>query len=134
MPSGRHSCWPQAQLTAEVARTTTAIHSFDELLPTITSGISEHLGYYHVGLFLLDEERQYAILRSANTPAGLRMLNRGFRVAVGSISPIGYIAQTGQARITYANVKSDMVPKLIEEHLVKGKPVEEWVVGRIQPN
>jgi uncharacterized membrane protein YgaE (UPF0421/DUF939 family) len=36
---------------AEVARTTTAIRSFDQLLPAITSTISEQLGYYHVGSF-----------------------------------------------------------------------------------
>lgn len=86
---------------AEVARTTTSIRSFDQLLPAITGAISQQLGYYHVGLFLLDEEKQYAILRSANTAEGLRLLNRGYRVAVGSINPIGYIAQTGQPRVTH---------------------------------
>ena len=91
---------------AEVARTTTSIHSFDQLLPAITSGISQQLGYYHVGLFLLDEEKQYAILRSANTADGLRMINRGYRVAVGSINPIGYIAQTGIPRVTRMNEDS----------------------------
>lgn len=86
---------------AEVARTTTSIRSFDQLLPAITRAISEQLGYYHVGLFLLDEEKQYTILRAANTPDGLRMMNRGYRMAVGSINPIGYIAQTGQPRVTH---------------------------------
>jgi GAF domain-containing protein len=85
---------------AEVARTTTSIRSYDQLLPAITRAISEQLGYYHVGLFLLDEEKQYVILRSANTPDGMRMLNRGYRVAVGGINPIGYIAQTGTPRVT----------------------------------
>jgi GAF domain-containing protein len=85
---------------AEVTRVTTSIHDFEQLLPAITSAISQQLGYYHVGLFLLDEEKQYAILRSANTAAGLRMINRGYRVNVGSINPIGYIAQTGQPRVT----------------------------------
>ncbi len=45
--------------------------------------------------------------------------------------PLVDIEQAGQPRITYANIKPDMVPRLIEEHLVKGHPVEEWVVGRI---
>ncbi len=85
---------------AEVARTATSIRIFDQLLPAVTRAISEQLGYYHVGLFLLDEEKQYAILRAANTPDGMRMLNRGYRVAVGGISPVGYIAQTGQPRVT----------------------------------
>lgn len=91
---------------AEVARITTAIHSFDQLLPAITSAISEQLGYYHAGLFLLDEQKQYAILHSANTAEGLRLLNRGYRVAVGSISPVGYIAQTGKPRVTHMSEDS----------------------------
>ena len=46
--------------------------------------------------------------------------------------PLVDIEQAGQAAITYANVKPEMVPRLIEEHLVKGQPVEEWVIGRMQ--
>ena len=45
--------------------------------------------------------------------------------------PLVDIEQAGQPRITYANIKPDMVPRLIEEHLIQGKPVEEWVIGRI---
>jgi len=45
--------------------------------------------------------------------------------------PLVDIEQAGQPRITYANVKPDMIPHLIEEHLIKNKPVEEWVIGRI---
>lgn len=45
--------------------------------------------------------------------------------------PLVDIEQAGQPRITYANVRPDMVPQLIEEHLIKGQPVTEWVVGRL---
>jgi NADP-reducing hydrogenase subunit HndB len=45
--------------------------------------------------------------------------------------PLVDIQQAGGPRITYANVKPDMVPRLIEEHLVKGQPVTEWVVGQM---
>ncbi len=45
--------------------------------------------------------------------------------------PLVDIEQAGKPRITYANVKPDMVTRLIEEHLIKGHPVEEWVVGRV---
>ena len=45
--------------------------------------------------------------------------------------PLVDIEQAGKPRVTYANVKPDMVPRLIEEHLVQGRPVEEWVVGRM---
>jgi NADP-reducing hydrogenase subunit HndB len=45
--------------------------------------------------------------------------------------PLVDIEQAGNPRITYGNVKPDMVPKLIEEHLINGHVVEEWVIGRL---
>ena len=45
--------------------------------------------------------------------------------------PLVDIEQAGQPRVTYANVKPEMVPQLIEQHLVKNRPVAEWVVGRV---
>jgi NADP-reducing hydrogenase subunit HndB len=44
--------------------------------------------------------------------------------------PLVDIEQAGHPRITYGNVKPGMVPRLIEEHLIKGQPVGEWAVGR----
>lgn len=45
--------------------------------------------------------------------------------------PLVDIEQAGNPRITYANVQPDMVPRLIEEHLINGGVVEEWAVGRL---
>lgn len=45
--------------------------------------------------------------------------------------PLVDIEQAGQPRVTYGNVKPDMVPRLIEEHLINGRVVVEWVVGRL---
>ena len=45
--------------------------------------------------------------------------------------PLIDIQQGGKSHILYANVNPEMVPRLIEEHLVKGKPVKEWVVCRM---
>ena len=45
--------------------------------------------------------------------------------------PLVDIQQAGQSRIVYANVQPDMVPRLIEEHLIKGQPVRDWVIGRM---
>lgn len=45
--------------------------------------------------------------------------------------PLVDIEQAGQPRITYGRVKPSMVPRLIEEHLVNGRVVEEWAVGRL---
>ena len=45
--------------------------------------------------------------------------------------PLVDIEQAGRPRITYGNVKPHMVPRLLEEHLIKGNVVEEWTVGRL---
>jgi len=84
---------------AEITRTAASIRDLDELLPSITSIISKQLGYYHAGLFLLDEQKQFAILRSTNSEGGLKMLGRGYRLPVGEIGLVGFVAQKGQPRI-----------------------------------
>ena len=84
---------------AEVTRTATALRDFDQLLSSITSIISIQLGYYHVAIFLLDKQKQYAVLRSANTEVGFRMLSRGYSLPVGQLGLVSLVAQTGQPRI-----------------------------------
>jgi len=45
--------------------------------------------------------------------------------------PLVDIEQAGKARVTYGNITADKVPELIEQHLVEGKIVSQWVVGRL---
>jgi GAF domain-containing protein len=84
---------------AEVAHIAVSIPNFDRLLSSITQIISTRLGYYHVGIFLVNEQGEYAILRSANTDGGLRMLARGHRLLVGQEGVVGYVTRSGQPRI-----------------------------------
>lgn len=46
--------------------------------------------------------------------------------------PLVDIQQAGKPRITYGNVTPDMVSRIVEEHLLKGVPVKQWVVGRLE--
>jgi len=46
--------------------------------------------------------------------------------------PLVDIEQAGEARITYGNVTADRIPRLIEEHLIKGSVIQDWVVGRLR--
>jgi NADP-reducing hydrogenase subunit HndB len=52
-------------------------------------------------------------------------------IGMCSREPLVDIEQAGHPRITYGNVRPDMVPRLIEEHLIKGNVVQEWVFGRV---
>jgi len=98
----------QLQTVGEVTRATLSIHEIDEVLPAITSLISERFGHYHVGIFLLDENNEYAILEAANSEGGQKMLKRKHQLKIGSEGIVGFVISRGQARIAL-DVGSDAV-------------------------
>jgi len=89
----------QFEATAQVAREASAIRNLDELLNNTTELISGHFGYYHAGIFLVDEVGKYAILQAANSQGGQRMLERSHRLEVGQVGVVGNVAATGLHRI-----------------------------------
>ena len=89
----------QLAAVAQVAREAAAIRDLNELLSRATHLISEHFGVYHVGIFLLNEAGEYAVLRAANSPGGQQMLARQHRLSVGQVGIVGYVAGTSQPRI-----------------------------------
>lgn len=70
-----------------------------ELLARGARIISEKLGFYHVGIFLLDEKHEYAVLRASNSKGGQQMLTRRHQLRVGGTGIVGYVAQSGRPRI-----------------------------------
>ncbi len=84
---------------AAITATAASIHDFESLISSIAGIVSQRLGYYHVGVFLLDEQRQYVILRSASSEPGLKMMSRGYRLQLGQKGAIGFAAQTGRPQI-----------------------------------
>jgi GAF domain-containing protein/HAMP domain-containing protein len=89
----------QLQAAAEVGRAVASIRDLDELLPQVTHLISQRFGFYHAGVFLLDEAGEYAVLRAANSDGGQRMLDRGHRLRVGEQGIVGYVTGAGEPRI-----------------------------------
>ncbi len=89
----------QLEAIADLARSIATIQDADSLLPEITRQVSERFGFYHVGIFLLDKNRQFAILRAANSEGGQKMLARGHRLGIGQQGIVGYVAYRGQARV-----------------------------------
>lgn len=47
--------------------------------------------------------------------------------------PLVDIQQAGGSHVLYANVRPEMVGRLIEEHVLLGQPVKEWVICRMVP-
>jgi GAF domain-containing protein len=89
----------ELQLISEVGRIMSVEQDIDKLLPLISSLVSERFGFYHVGIFLLDESGKYAVLKASNSTGGQRMLERGHRLEVGQVGIVGNVAASGQPRI-----------------------------------
>ncbi len=89
----------QIQAVSSMARSITAIKDLDSLLPDTTRLVSEQFGFYHAGIFLLDESGEFATLKAANSLGGSRMLARGHRLPLDSNSIVGYAASHAQPRI-----------------------------------
>ncbi len=89
----------QFEAIAQVARATTANQDMDSLLPRLAQLISERFGFYHTGIFLLDENREFAVLRATNSTGGKRMLERGHKLKTGQTGIVGYVTSTGTPRI-----------------------------------
>ncbi|HXQ32444.1 MAG TPA: GAF domain-containing protein, partial [Anaerolineales bacterium] len=88
----------QLQTITELAEAISLVDDLNDIFPTVTTLISERFGFYHVGIFLVDQDRDYALLQAANSEGGKRMLARRHRLRLGT-GVVGFTAQTGQPRI-----------------------------------
>jgi GAF domain-containing protein len=89
----------QFEAIAQVARATTSIQDEDTLLTRLAQVISEQFSFYHVGIFLLDEQSQNAVLRASNSEGGKKMLARRHRLKIGQAGIVGHVAASGDPRI-----------------------------------
>jgi GAF domain-containing protein len=89
----------QFEALAEVMQSISSIRDMEQLLPHIATVISEKFGFYHVGIFLLDELNEYATLSAANSEGGRKMLERKHRLRVGAEGIVGHVTSTGEARV-----------------------------------
>jgi GAF domain-containing protein/HAMP domain-containing protein len=105
----------QIRVAAEVARDATAIRNLDELLDRAVNLIQERFGFYHTAIVLLDDRREYAVLRGASGAVGKQLVSREFKLPVGGNSIIGYVTGLGQPRVV-PDVDKD--PVYLKEELL----------------
>jgi GAF domain-containing protein len=89
----------QLQTAARIAREAVGIRDVDRLLDETVHLISDRFGFYHAGIFLLDQEGEYARLRAASSQGGQRMLARGHRLRVGEEGIVGHVTGRGEPRV-----------------------------------
>ncbi len=106
----------QVQVASEVARVAATVRQVDELLNRAVNLVRDQFGFYHAGIFLLDERREYAVLQAATGEAGKQMLERGHKLKVGEVGIVGYVAGAGQPRVALevgsdsAHFKNPLLP------------------------
>ena len=126
----------QLQVAAEIAREATAIHNLDELLELAVNLIRGRFGFYHAGIFLLDEKNEYAVLNAATGEAGREMLARGHKLKIGQVGMVGFATANGQARIALdvehdpAHYKNPLLPETRSEMTLPLK-VGELIIGAL---
>lgn len=98
----------QIQAAAEVAHDTTAVRNLDQVLNRAVNLIRDRFGFYHAGIFLIDEKREYAVLRAATGEAGRQMLEKEHKLKIGDVGLVGYVTTSGQPRIA-SNVSADSI-------------------------
>jgi GAF domain-containing protein len=87
------------EAAAEVGRDVTSILDLDELLNRTVDIICDAYGFYYAGVFLLDDEGAWAVLRAGHGEPGQEMLEADHKLRVGGLSMIGTSIAERKARI-----------------------------------
>ena len=89
----------QFQTISQVTRAIISTQNLQDLLPQIVQAISLQFDFYHIGVFLIDLNKEYAVLSAANSKGGERMLERSHKLRIGQTGIVGNVAKTGKVRI-----------------------------------
>jgi len=124
----------QVRVASEVARDVIANRDPVELLTTSVELIRDRFGFYHAGLFLLDETGEWAVLQAATGDAGRELLSRHHRLRVSSktggagrasdVGIVGHVAGSGEPRIAQdvgadaAHFRNPLLPETRSEMAV----------------
>ncbi len=87
------------QTAAEVSRASSSILDVDVLITSSVNLIRDQFDFYYVGMFLVNEAREWAVLRSGTGEAGRIQLERHHQLKIGGESMIGQCIATRKARI-----------------------------------
>jgi GAF domain-containing protein len=89
----------QLQTAAEVSRAAGSILEPDELTQQVVDLVRERFDLYYVGLFLVDKDAEWAVLRAATGNAGRLQIEQGHKLNVDGESMVGWCVANARARI-----------------------------------
>ena len=87
------------ETAARVGQLITSILDLDDLLKYTVEIICSEFNFYYSGIFLLSNDRKWAVLRAGNGAAGRKMMEQNHRLPVDNHSMIGRAILKQQAQI-----------------------------------
>lgn len=96
------------EASAAVGRAAASILDTGQLIQQIVALIRERFTLYYVGLFLVDDVGEWAVLRAGTGEAGEIMLARGHRLRVAEGSMIGWSIVHAEARVAQEAVSDEV--------------------------
>ena len=89
----------QLEVASQIAHSIALEKNVEPLLNKSVNLIRDQFGFYHAGIFLLDEENEFAVLKAATGEAGGKLLAQGHKLKSGEQGIVGYVTSTGEPRI-----------------------------------
>jgi len=89
----------QLRAASYIARQTAEVQDLASLLNTVARLVTDQFGFYHTGIFLINETGEQAVLQAASSEGGHRMIERGHALSVGLQGIVGYVAAQKKPRI-----------------------------------
>ena len=90
----------QLRSSATISKTIAEIQDISDLMETTTRLTSDQFGYYHVGLYLLDERKKTAFLQTSSSITGKQLIGQGFRIEPDRLNPFNLVVQFKRPYIT----------------------------------
>jgi GAF domain-containing protein len=98
----------ELRATSYIARQTAEVQDLASLLSVVARLVTDQFGFYHTGIFLINETGDQAVLQAASSAGGQQMIERGHALSVGTQGIVGYVAAQKKPRIAL-DVGSDAV-------------------------
>lgn len=89
----------QLRSASYIARQTAEIQDLSAILNNVAELVTVQFGFYHTGIFLINETGDQAILQAASSEGGRQMIENGHSLAVGTQGIVGYVASHKKSRI-----------------------------------
>ncbi|MFN8375882.1 MAG: GAF domain-containing protein [Anaerolineae bacterium] len=97
------------QATQEISRFAATQRDIQTLMDRVVELIVQYFpNIYHAQIFLIDVDSKYAVLRASTGEPGAKLLERGHRLAVGSLSVIGRVTEQGDYVVARDTASSDV--------------------------